>query len=210
MIRFMHTIEQLTTTIEIFTDTQSDKFFSIKENTEFNYLAILYENAQINFTIYCDGKNSKANIKILCIGQGHHHIQSNIMTSLNADYTQADVYILSLLNNWSDINVHGNITLSPNVKKVSWHLLEENIILGKKIKIRTAPILDVRSNDVSASHGCRVEKIDPKRLFYMQSRWLTPSESQSLILDGYLNTMLEWFDDENNTYKNKIKTIITQ
>lgn len=88
----------------------------------------------------------------MCLGQSGHHIHSNIVTSLIGNHAQADVYILSLLNNKSDINVHGNITLAPNVSKVSGHLSEENLILGNKIKIRTAPILDVRSSDVSASH----------------------------------------------------------
>lgn len=204
----MDTILGNTTTIEFFTNTQSDKFFSLTKNTEFNYLAILTEDAQINFTINCSGLYSKANIKILCIWQSTHHIQSNIITSLNADNAQADVYILSLLNDWSDINVHGNITLSPNVKKASGHLLEENIILWKRVKIRTAPILDVRSSDVSASHGCRVEKIDQKKLFYMQSRGLTASQSQSLILDGYIDSMFEWFDDNDSMYKDKIKKLL--
>jgi Fe-S cluster assembly scaffold protein SufB len=79
--------------------------------------------------------------------------------------------------------------------------------LWENIKIRTAPILDVRSSDVSASHGCRVEKLDPKRLFYMQSRWLTQPQSQALILDGYLNSLFEGFEDSNNlkdTLKEKI------
>jgi Fe-S cluster assembly protein SufD len=164
----------------------------------FEYLIILQENAQVNFTIHCTGEHSQATLKVLCIGKADYHIQSNIITSLDANHAQADVYILSLLKDGSDLNVHGNIILSPNVAKVSWHLLEENIILGEKIKIRTAPILDVRSSDVSASHGCRVERLDPKRLFYMQSRGLTQSESQSLILDGYLNSMFEWFDIEQD------------
>jgi len=194
----MNTIIKNTSLIEVFTTTHEAKTITVSEWVSFEYLVILQENAQIDFTIHCIGEHSQATIKVLCIGQANHHIRSNIITSLDANHAQADVYILSLLNDGSDLNVHGNIILSPNVAKVSWHLLEENIILGDKIKIRTAPILDVRSSDVSASHGCRVERLDPKRLFYMQSRGLTQSESQSLILDGYLNTMFEWFEDTNN------------
>lgn len=190
----MQQIIQNTSLIEIFTTQSEKKTISVSEWISFDYLVILQDDAQIDFDIHCDGVWSKAMIKILCIGQSGHHIVSNIITSLNANHAAADVYILSLLKDGSDLNVHGNITLSPDVAKVSWHLLEENIILGEKIKIRTAPILDVRSSDVSASHWCRVERLDPKRLFYMQSRGLTQSESQSLILDGYLNSMFEWFE----------------
>lgn len=149
---------------------------------------ILRDNAHININI--DGKlNSQSTIKVLCLGQEGYQITSNITTSLTENNAQADVYILSLLKNKSDLNVHGSIILAPDVAKVSGHLSEENLILGDKVKIRTAPILDVRSSDVSASHGCKIERLDPKRLFYMQSRGLSQIESQSLILDGYLNNL---------------------
>jgi Fe-S cluster assembly protein SufD len=60
--------------------------------------------------------------------------------------------------------------------------LEENILLGDKLKIKTLPMLDVRSNDVKASHGARIEKLDPQRLFYLQSRGLDDTQAKNLII----------------------------
>ena len=189
----MH-IDKDTILTQITTHAQEDQMITVSEDTVFQYLLILRDQAELNLTVRCLWERSKAVVKILCIGSANCHIKNTTLVSLDANHAQCDVYMLSLLKNESDVQIHGNVTLSPNVSKVSGHLLEENIILGEKIKIRTAPILDVRSSDVSASHGCRVERIDPKRLFYMQSRGLTPWESQSLILDGYLNVLFEWFD----------------
>lgn len=64
----------------------------------------------------------------------------------------------------------GSIVISPDIVKASGHLLEENIILGERVQISTLPMLDVRSNDVSASHGARIEKLDVKKLFYLESK----------------------------------------
>lgn len=167
---------------------------------------MLRDDAHINITI--NGlANSQSFIKVLCLGQGGQSIHSNIVTSLIESHATAEVYILSLLTNNADVNVHGNITLAPNVAKVSGHLSEENLILGDKVRLRTAPILDVRSSDVSASHGCKIERLDPKRLFYMQSRGLDQGEAQSLILDGYLNTMFDGFDG-NEALIQEIKTLL--
>lgn len=188
----MH-ITQSQSLLEIITDAQEDKNIIVWPDIEFNYLLILSDDASVNVSINGQA-NSQSTIKVLCIGQSHHHIHSKIITSLVENNAQADVYILSLLKDHSEVNVHGNITLAANIAKVSWHLSEENLILWDNIKIKTAPILDVRSSDVSASHGCKIERLDPKRLFYMQSRGLTPTESQSLIIDGYLNTLFDGFD----------------
>lgn len=183
------------TLVEIITDTQNNKKITVWPSVELNYLVVLRDDAHMDIII--DGEeNSSLHLKVLCIGQQGHSIHSNIITSLIWNHAQANVTILSLLKDGSDINVHGSIILAPDVVKVSGHLSEENLILGEKIKIRTAPILDVRSSDVSASHGCKIERLDPKRLFYMQSRGLSQNESQSLILDGYLHSLFEWFEGQ--------------
>ena len=185
------------TLIEIITNTQEDKKITVWPGVEFRYLVVLRDDARMNITL--DGQeNSQITLKVLCLGQEGHSIHSNIVTSLVWNHAQADVTILSLLKNKSDLNVHGSIILAPDVAKVSGHLSEENLILGDTVRIRTAPILDVRSSDVSASHGCKIERLDPKRLFYMQSRGLSQSESQSLILDGYLNTIFEGFEGQED------------
>ena len=185
-----------------------DIIFTVSAWEIFQYFLILRNQAQVNLRVSCQA-HTHVTIKILCLGTAMCTIQHTTLVTLDGDHASADVYMLSLLKNKSDVQIHGNVTLSPGIKKVSWHLLEENIILGEKIKIRTAPILDVRSSDVGASHGCRVERLDPKRLFYMQSRGLTQSESQSLILDGYLNAMFEWFEVSEDLIKD-IKTQILQ
>jgi len=53
---------------------------------------------------------------------------------------------------------------------VTAHLLEENVVLGKDISVKSLPALSVASHDVHASHGAKIEKINQEKLFYMQSR----------------------------------------
>ena len=56
--------------------------------------------------------------------------------------------------------------------------------MGENIQIKTLPMLDVRSSDVSASHGCRIQKLDEKKLFYLMSRGLSRQESERLMIEG--------------------------
>ncbi|MBP6256602.1 SufD family Fe-S cluster assembly protein [Patescibacteria group bacterium] len=50
-------------------------------------------------------------------------------------------------------------------------------------------MLNVQSNDVTASHGARIEKIDAKKLFYAQSRGLDESQAKGLIIGGYFDVL---------------------
>ena len=47
-------------------------------------------------------------------------------------------------------------------------------------------MLDVQSNDVSASHGAKIEKLDAKKLFYAQSRGLDVGTAKGMIVHGYI------------------------
>jgi Fe-S cluster assembly scaffold protein SufB len=49
-------------------------------------------------------------------------------------------------------------------------LAEENLLLGKKIQIKALPMLDVRSNDVKASHGSTISRLDDQKIFYLTAK----------------------------------------
>ncbi|MBP7848546.1 SufD family Fe-S cluster assembly protein [Patescibacteria group bacterium] len=48
--------------------------------------------------------------------------------------------------------------------------MEETILLGEDIQIRTLPMLDVQSSDVKASHGATIQRLDEEKLFYLTSK----------------------------------------
>jgi Fe-S cluster assembly protein SufD len=99
--------------------------------------------------------------------------------------------MVTMLVEGADCNVSGDVQIFPDIIKAEGRLLEENIVLGKKIKIHTLPKLDVRSNDVSASHGARIEKLDEKKLFYLESKGISKQDAKRLMLEGYVTTMFE-------------------
>ena len=47
-------------------------------------------------------------------------------------------------------------------------------------------MLDVRSSDVSASHGARIDRLDEGKLFYMMAKGLDKTQAQGLIVNGYI------------------------
>ncbi|MBP7841354.1 SufD family Fe-S cluster assembly protein [Patescibacteria group bacterium] len=49
-------------------------------------------------------------------------------------------------------------------------MLQENLLLGKQLTLKSKPQLDVHSHDVSASHGARFESFDANKIFYMTAK----------------------------------------
>ena len=61
------------------------------------------------------------------------------------------------------------------------------------------PILEIEENDVKASHGSSIGKIDDDTMFYLCSRGLTKNEATHLICLGRLESII------NKIYDQEIK-----
>ena len=64
-------------------------------------------------------------------------------------------------------------------------LEEHNLLLSKGCKIEAVPGLEIQHNEVQASHAATLEKVDEEKLFYLQSRGLSPEEGLELLVEGF-------------------------
>ena len=103
--------------------------------------------------------------------------------SLNHSHTSANVDLISFLHDGAKVAIDGSIDIAPHLDQVHSRLLEQNIVLGKNISLKTLPKLTVASYNVTAAHGANIDSLDQQKLFYMMSRGLTKQQSQTLLLN---------------------------
>ena len=114
--------------------------------------------------------------------------------------------------NWN-IKLDGILTIESELKNVKWRLDEENIFLWESGKISGIPTLYVATNDVEASHSCKMEKISDEKLFYLRSRWIKKNNALQMMIEGYIFdlfkclNMIEWDFYEKLILKIKKKLI---
>lgn len=130
-------------------------------------------------------------IEIQIVNIYHQNKTKSICTSILNAGSKSNIYILSLLTKWSNVVVDGNIYMAPGAIWSSGHLLEENLVLDPDVRIYAKPVLDVQNSQVSASHAAKISKIDNKNLFYMMSRGLSREQATEIILDGYINKIID-------------------
>ena len=68
------------------------------------------------------------------------------------------------------------------------------------------PILKIDENDIEASHGAVVGKINDEHLFYLTSRGIDENQAKELITFGYLKPILLGFKEEQ--IKERISSLI--
>lgn len=98
--------------------------------------------------------------------------------------------LISFLYDGAIVAIDGSIDINKHLDDVHGRLLEQNILLGKNISLKTLPKLNVASHNVRAAHGAKVDSLDQQKLFYMMSRGLTKEQSQALLVNGYIDDVL--------------------
>ena len=73
---------------------------------------------------------------------------------------------------WANQDFEGKILVRPNCAKTQAYQLNHNMILGDRAIANSKPNLEIFADDVKASHGATVAKLDPAQLFYLRTRGL--------------------------------------
>ena len=158
-----------------------------------HHRVVIVHDTDIRITIQHE-LGASSTIRVLVITQ-HQPAQVQVINHLDADDTTTDVHILALLHHQHPVEIDGQIIIAPNVHRVTGRLLETNLLLGAStVRLRTLPLLDVRSSDVSASHGAQIARLDPLQIFYLTAKWLPPSDAKDLIVRGMITDLLTGTD----------------
>ena len=72
----------------------------------------------------------------------------------------------------------------------------KSLMLTPTANITALPIIDIKNNDVSASHGASIGTLDEELLFYMRSRGLNCKEAKEAIIQGYIQPFLQELNQE--------------
>ncbi len=121
-----------------------------------------------------------------------------VQVNLMWEKSSADIKLFSIIHNAYEVIVDGTIYIDQSANHASGHLQEEILLIWWKGFTTTKPILDVRNNDVSASHGAKIHNFNPNNLFYLMSRWLSEMQSKEVVLKGFIDSL---FDLENSEIK---------
>ncbi|HRX64191.1 MAG TPA: SufD family Fe-S cluster assembly protein [Candidatus Absconditabacterales bacterium] len=176
----------------------------LSSDSQFKYLAICTDN-ELKIDFVTKGQNIKGDIFFIFFGSTK--ISANIVADIRDSNCDINLNILSFLQDNSDFDINADIKIGQNIQKSQGHLSKKNIILGKDIKIKTIPRLDIHSNDVQASHGLSIDRLDPQKEFYLKSKGLDSKSSKTLMIDGHVQKILDQIDIDSSK-KAEIKDFI--
>jgi Fe-S cluster assembly scaffold protein SufB len=81
----------------------------------------------------------------------------------------------------------GLVRIEPNARKTIALVSEHAMLLSKGARSDSIPILEILCRDVKATHSSSVAPVDPEKVFYLESRGMSESDSIRMIGEGFLS-----------------------
>ena len=90
----------------------------------------------------------------------------------------------------------GRILIEQDAQKSDAALSNRNLLLAESAEIDTKPQLEIYADDVKASHGTTVGRIDPDQLFYCKARGISEEKAMHLLCVGFAEQVTRGIEDE--------------
>ena len=99
--------------------------------------------------------------------------------------------VKNVLSNDSKGIFQGKIYVKDVAQKTNAYQLSKALLLNENSEFNSKPELEIYADDVKCSHGSTSGSIDEDSLYYLMSRGLSRNDSTKLLINGFLNDVIE-------------------
>jgi Fe-S cluster assembly protein SufD len=154
------------------------------------------------------GGNGRVRTETLLAGEGatgkvtgayaphaRQHIDFDTTQEHGAPHTTSDLAFRGLLADRSQAVWRGMIKVDPGAQQTDAFQECRNLLLSKRAHADAIPGLEILANDVRCTHAAAIAQIDKEQLFYLRARGLGDSVATRLVIEGFMQELVERFED---------------
>ncbi len=149
------------------------------------------------------GEGSECNLQAASFLDKNDH--QEIKTKINHLAPNCKSYqrVKNVLNSEGKGVYQGKIFVKDVAQKTDAYQLSKAILLSDNSEFDSKPELEIYADDVKCSHGSTSGSIDEDSIYYLMTRGLNRKESVKLLVNGFLNEVIEMI--KSNSVKNFVK-----
>jgi Fe-S cluster assembly protein SufD len=137
------------------------------------------------------GPGSEARVTGGYAGGPGQHLDYDTTQEHAAPNTNSDLAFRGVLAAGATAVWRGMIRVDPGAQQTDAFQECRNLLLSTDAHADAIPGLEIEADDVRCTHAAAVAQIDRDQLFYLTSRGLDPAEAKSLIIEGFLESLVE-------------------
>jgi Fe-S cluster assembly protein SufD len=148
-------------------------------------------NGKVRMETKLAGPGSEARVTGGYAGGPGQHLDYDTTQEHAAPNTNSDLAFRGVLAAGATAVWRGMIRVDPGAQQTDAFQESRNLLLSTKAHADAIPGLEIEADDVRCTHAAAVAQVDRDQLFYLTSRGLDPAEAKSLIIEGFLESLVE-------------------
>lgn len=157
--------------------------FALKTRARLDLFGFFKSKTSEKVVINQEWENTELKLKFMYFNS-KNDLTTNIKSKIKASNSKSNLNIIWIVKD-NKLSIDSSIEIVEWVHQVEANLKQKNLFIWDSGQVRWLPKLLVRSNEVKASHSCKVEKIDENLLFYLKSRGISESKAILLMIESY-------------------------
>ena len=137
------------------------------------------------------GQGAHIEMNGLVLGQGRQHIDNQTQVNHAVPNCTSDEYYKAVLDDSSRSVFRGRIVVAQDAQQTNADQQNNNLLLSANAEADAKPQLEIYADDVKCSHGATVGQLDPKSLFYLNSRGINTEQARALLTFAFANEVIE-------------------
>src|SRR4051794_29779876 len=148
-------------------------------------------NGKVRMETKLAGPGAEARVTGGYAGGPGQHLDYDTTQEHAAPNTNSDLAFRGVLAAGSTAVWRGMIRVDPGAQQTDAFQESRNLLLSTEAHADAIPGLEIEADDVRCTHAAAVAQVDRDQLFYLTSRGLDPAEAKSLIIEGFLESLVE-------------------
>jgi Fe-S cluster assembly protein SufD len=137
------------------------------------------------------GPGSEARVTGGYAGAPGQHLDYDTTQEHAAPNTFSDLAFRGVLAAGATSVWRGMIRVDPGAQQTDAFQESRNLLLSPDAHADAIPGLEIEADDVRCTHAAAIAQVDRDQLFYLTSRGLSPAEAKQLIIEGFLESLVE-------------------
>jgi Fe-S cluster assembly protein SufD len=148
-------------------------------------------NGKVRMDTKLAGPGSEARVTGGYAGGPGQHLDYDTTQEHAAPNTNSDLAFRGVLAKGSTAVWRGMIKVDPGAQQTDAFQESRNLLLSPEAHADAIPGLEILADDVRCTHAAAIAQVDKEQLFYLTSRGLAEAEAKTLVIEGFLETLVE-------------------
>ena len=155
-----------------------------------------------------EGPHARSDVDWIFYAKEAEQQQLSARNVFEAEGGTGEITMKGVAEHTAHVQCNGLIDIGLKGKGTDTYLTENVLMLDSSAKVDAIPGLEIKTNDVKASHSATVSKVTPEDLFYFASRGIDETTARNMYIVGFLGELAGRI--ENEEARQKIGSLIEE